>query len=149
MRGGGATVVLALLTFVSSSSTLAEAPPASQHCAQFEVAIENNLKQLALEDAEGIGDNSAPRATLSELKIQNFLLVISMNLQLMRDNGCPAKKEPISTARYMLPAMQCNTELLKVRLDQVSGKPVGSSGLPPACDISTWKPTNQATEEKP
>lgn len=99
-----------------------------------------------MEEAEGLTDNSAPRATLKAQKIQNLLLVISMNLQLMRDNGCPVKKDPISTARYMMPALQCNTELLNARVAAMSGKSTTSPGLPPICDTLNWKPMGKQPE---
>ena len=107
-------------------------------CSGLADAIEHSLKIIASEDAEGIGDNSAPRATLSELKMNNQLLLISVHLQLMRDNGCAKRKEPVRPGAYMLPALECKNAMLQMRLGREVPKLEGGA-LPLACDMSKWK----------
>lgn len=132
---------------LSASLGFAESAPAKSLCSQLDDVVEGSFKVIAQEDAESVADNSAPRATLSAIKINNLLLVAAMNLQIMRDNGCTPKKGPYSQSRYVLPAMRCHTDMLKLRLGQEVVKMPGSS-LPASCDFQTWKPLGQE-EAKP
>lgn len=116
----------------------AQAAPQTDACSALEAAIEHGLKLIASDDAKSLGDNSAPRATLSQLKINNQTLLISMHLQLMRDNSCPKRKEPIRLGTYMLPALECENALLQLRLGKEVPTIEGSS-LPAACDMTKWK----------
>jgi hypothetical protein len=135
--------VLALCAGLSSPAmSFADTAPAKSVCERLNDAVELSFKVIAQEEARSSSDNSAPRATLSAIKINNQLLVVSMNLQLMRDNGCPSKKEPYNQSRYVLPAMTCQTDILKLQLGQEVAKMPGLS-LPASCDFETWKPIGQ------
>ena len=130
---------LVFIALISTSSLIrASEPPDS--CEAFDNAIENALKLVASENARGIGDSSAPRATLQEIKINNQLQLVSVNLQLRRDYGCPTFKGPILEGRYLQPALECQNDLLSMRLGREVPKAAGSA-LPLTCDMATWKPT--------
>jgi hypothetical protein len=140
--GFALTALFPLLSFAQSSSK-------SQVCERFDHAIDRALKAAASIDAEGVTDNSAPRSTLRELKINNQLQIISMNLGLRRDNGCPPLTEPVVTARYLLSAMKCQVDITKMTAGQNVEK-MPNSSLPATCDTSRWEPIgSEAMEGKP
>jgi hypothetical protein len=147
-RVGLGLVVASLVVSISVAPSLAQTAPAKTLCARLNDSIELNFKLIAQEDAERSGDNSAPRASLSAAKINNLLLISSMNLQLMRDNGCVSRKEPLSQSRYVLPALTCHMDILKQQLGQELTKMAGSP-LPASCDLETWKPLGQEDDAKP
>ena len=86
---------------------------------------------LAKNDAEGVVDNSAPRATMRAIQDNNELQLASMTLGLMRDHKCPLPKRPPSKVTYMLPAIECRTEELKGNYKAAQ------------CDSTNWKPLGQ------
>ena len=51
-------------------------------CTALTRAYESASKLASLSWAEGIGDNSAPRQTMKNIEINNYLLVKQMNLTL-------------------------------------------------------------------
>jgi hypothetical protein len=87
--------------------------------------------ELADNYADGVTDDSAPRATMRAVQDQNALLKAQIALALMRDNKCPLPKRAPSSLTYMIPAMTCKTEKLK------------GNYKAPACDYSTWTPIGQ------
>ena len=87
--------------------------------------------ELAENYADGVTDDSAPRATMRAVQDQNALLKAQIALALMRDNKCTLPKRAPSSLTYMLPAMTCKTEKLK------------GNYKAPACDASTWTPMGQ------
>jgi hypothetical protein len=100
---------------------------AQQTCANYESAIDTGLKFIALEKAEGIGDNSAPRETNRQLKIANELAVIQANLALLIASKCPPPARSLNTSAYFLPAMKCSTARMK------------GEQKPAACELKDWK----------
>jgi hypothetical protein len=86
---------------------------------------------LAKSNAEDIGDNSAPRATMRAIRDGNSLEVAAITLSLMRDNKCSLPKRPPSHVTYMIPAIECATEQLK------------GNYKAPQCDTATWKSIGQ------
>lgn len=123
----GLLVRLFVLGFLVAAATMA----AGEDCARLEKAVEDALKGAAAASVETIGDNSAHRANLAELKTGNFLLLAGLNLDLMRDHGCAMPAEPVYAGRYMLPALECSTDVLQTR---------GSGKNPESCDRDKWKP---------
>ena len=87
--------------------------------------------ELANNYADGITDDSAPRATMRAVQDQNALLKAQIALSLMRDNKCPLPKRSPSSLTFMLPAMTCKTEKLK------------GNYKAPQCDSATWAPIGQ------
>jgi len=119
--------VLVLLTIILSGFT--SMAFAEVNCQQIQDWIEFKIKVAALINAEGIGDNSIPRLTLKEMKLNNELQIISMNLALLSQNNCPARATLINPGVYMLAAMHCTTARMTGR-DEKS-----------ACDVDSWKRT--------
>jgi hypothetical protein len=105
-------------------------PTESPACAKLGADYENASKELAMTYAEGVGDNSAPRATMREARNGNVLEKARLTVELMRGNSCRIPTEPPSLARYLSPALACQTALLGAQ----------GGNLPPACDMSTWQP---------
>lgn len=87
--------------------------------------IEQNLADNL---ARGLGDNSAPRATLRAMEDGNELAAAAITLDLMRDNRCPLPRRAPQSATYLGSALECATARLRI----------GSGDNPPACDRSTW-----------
>jgi hypothetical protein len=101
-------------------------------CDSFTKSVEQSLKYIDMVSVDDLTDNSAPRATVSNIKINSELLLISMNLQLARDNGCPARKDPIRTNAYLGSAMKCKTDRLAASLK-------GDKSSPAICDTDSWQ----------
>ena len=136
--------VALMLGLLASSPSFAQAPsqapiqPAAGQkanvsaCESFAQAIEQSLKAIDMAYGDDITDNSAPRATLSNIKVNSQLLLISMNLQLAHDSGCPTRKEPIRTGRYLDAAITCKTDLLAASVKR-------DKETPASCNTSTWR----------
>lgn len=75
---------------------------------------------------DGIADNSAPRATMREMREANDLMSAQITLQFMRDSKCTLPKRAPSASTYMSDALACSTARLKGGDD------------PPECDRSKW-----------
>lgn len=148
MHLGRVIICLISAMFFSTRVSLAQPSVTKDTCTLLSDSIELSLKLIASENAQAIGDNSVPRATLSELKINSHLLLINMHMQLMRDNGCPKRKEPVRTGTYLLPALQCQNQMLAMRLGREVPKEEGSS-LPVGCDMSKWQPNSEAQPTEP
>jgi hypothetical protein len=120
---------LLMIVFVASASTLeAQARPSTQ-CASFQRVIDESEKEIAAIYAEGVADNSAPRATLREQRTTNELQLIRLNLDLMIQHRCPVSSVPVTRSAYLLNALTCETERLR--------NPSETS--PAACDRATWQ----------
>ena len=108
-------------------------------CGELQETIENALKGAAMVQARNMADDSVPRATLAELETANARQVVQIHLQLLKDNGCPANKRPLTTGRYLMGALQCRNQELAQQagkeVELVPGKPI-----PAACDTSKWRP---------
>jgi hypothetical protein len=87
--------------------------------------------ELADNYADGITDNSAPRATMRAVEDQNALLKAQIAVGLMRDHKCPLPKRAPSGLTYSLNALKCSTEKLKGNYKSAE------------CDSSTWTPLGQ------
>ena len=107
---------------VASPSVLAQAA-----CADLSKAVEFQLKKAASSSAEGITDNSAPRATLRELRISNSLALVGMNLTLMAQNKCPPRQKPVNPMIYFGEALDCEIATQKGEKDS------------PRCKMDTWQ----------
>jgi len=146
--------VAALMIAFHPSLVMAQAPatppptpetavkPKLTPCELLAESIEQPLKSIDMARAESIGDNSAPRATLSNLKINGELLLVSMNLQLARDNGCPTRKEPLRTGRYLVAALKCQNDILRASFQKDVSKSAGSE-IPTSCETNTWQPLTE------
>ena len=89
------TVCLGAVLVASSTADIAAAKPAvrkaaasSGTCTRLYSDMEHLKKSLAMNFADGIGDNSAPRATMREAQEQSLLGRVRLTMDLMRDNHC-------------------------------------------------------------
>ena len=82
-------------------------------------------------EAEGIGDDSAPRQTNRDVENSNSLLRASMVLTLMQAHHCALPDHSPSMATYLSPALSCVTDRLK------------GTSEPPTCNQATWQPTSR------
>ena len=87
--------------------------------------------ELAEHNAEGLADNSAPRATMRAVEDQNALLKAQIALTLMQSHKCSLPRRAPSWITYSLNALKCSTEKLKGNYKS------------PECDSSTWTPLGQ------
>jgi len=131
-----AIYIMVLVSFVVASPSVAQVD-----CSAFDSAIDTSLKLISSERASGIADNSAPRETMRAAKVSNHLQVISINLMLMKEHKCPARKRPIVLGEFMKNALECELAMMKGEKD------------PPACNFDNWKheeakPKETAAENK-
>lgn len=119
-----------LISLLVTAPAAASAP--APNCAAFEAVIDGALKSQAITFANDIGDNSAPRATLSELRIANQWRKIEINLRLMEAAGCPLPTTPITGMEYLTPALTCEN----ARLTAIRG---GSTAEPSECNLDSWR----------
>lgn len=87
--------------------------------------VEMNLAEIY---AEGLGDNSAPRATMRATRTTSEMSQANVILGLMAANKCPAPTKAPSEYTYAAAALNCSTARLK-----------GATQIP-ACDRTLWKP---------
>lgn len=107
----------------------AVAPAAGGVCASLAKDYDDASKDLAANYAAGVGDNSAPRATLREMEDSNTLAQARITLDLMRDHRCPMPKSAPDRVFYLNDALTCATDRLKS----------GGSAQPPSCNRAIWK----------
>jgi hypothetical protein len=80
-----------------------------QLCAQINEAISDSLGEIGRTLFDGITDDSAPRATLRHLRIENEIGFINLNLQLLSSAKCATWKLPFRG--YMKSVRECNAAL--------------------------------------
>lgn len=121
-----------LLTFIAITAT----PVVDQvACAKLADQYENASKALAFSFAEGIGDNSAPRATMRETREGNVRQEARDNLELMKANGCKLPTSAPNAGPYVAQAMQCHLDQTKNQYATLRGKPTSD---PASCDMTKW-----------
>jgi hypothetical protein len=120
---------------------------AAPNCAIFEKAIDATLREIATKTVEGLGDDSAPRATLRVAQINNDLVKIQINLMIMQANGCTMPKEPIRGTEYVGFAVACSAAESKALLERLKDQYAEMRSLP-ECDTAKWA-RNFVPEAKP
>jgi hypothetical protein len=94
-------------------------------CAKLASDYDQVEKSLAMTEAEGIGDNSAPRETSRQVEQSNFLARASMALTLMQAHHCTLPDHAPSVIRYLSSALTCTTDRLK-------------TSQPDSCKMEDW-----------
>lgn len=117
-----ATFLVAAAMVMTCSGAMAQ-----NGCAAFSGAIESALKQAAADLIEGVADNSAPRASLRELRVANSLATIRINVDLMAQNKCPPRQTPVDTSYYTVDAFTCEMDTRKGVKDA------------PTCNQANWR----------
>jgi hypothetical protein len=107
---------------------------------------ENASKKLAMLKADGLLDNSAPRATMRETESNNILSQARITMDLMRNNGCKGPTAAPSADFYLLDALKCSTAISKqsteATLAIMRGGTVSDLPSPPECDQTKWVSTH-------
>lgn len=105
-------------------------------CAALHSDYEEASKRLAMNEATGIGDRSAIRATMRETENNGILAKARMTLDLLKGNGCRSPTSAPSMSRYFGSALKCQNDLMGVRLS-------GTYSFPPSCERAKWTPDVQ------
>jgi len=95
----------------SASAQNAAAPPPST-CESLKGQWQDVEKELAGINAEGVADNSAPRATMRAIQVSNELSKAQILIALLTANKCPLPKRAPSHLNYSLDALKCATEIM-------------------------------------
>lgn len=118
--------------FLAVAALLAVAQTAwtQTSCEALSSANELSLKRIAFELFTGdMSDNSAPRATLRELRVNNQLQLIAINLQLMIKANCAMPAQPVDIQAYAGQANACGSAISKR----------GLGARPEECFIEKWQ----------
>lgn len=124
-----ATIALATGPAIGQSQKR-KAPRAqiTQACAGLQRDLNNLSKSMAMNFAEGIGDNSAQRETMRETQYQSLLSRVRMTMDLMRDSRCKFPTSVPTGKEYASAAIACRGEILST----------GRSATEGPCDQSKW-----------
>jgi hypothetical protein len=114
-------------------------------CGHLSEAID--LAQLNISDlaAHGVGDDSAPRATLRAAQATAYYAQIQVNLSLMVAHHCSPYGFAITEGAFLNDAAACEVAVLKAvtalkeaHIANVNG-PDDLNKLPPECNRASWK----------
>jgi hypothetical protein len=92
-------------------------PAVPSKCAMLAADYDQIEKAMASRWADQIGDNSAPRATLSEMRDANALSQAQIIITLMQANKCALPDHAPSIKKYLSAALACSTARLKSGAD--------------------------------
>src|SRR5207248_2717613 len=135
-----------LLTSISAGAAPSHKAPQRKVAARREPAICTSLandyegasKSLAMLQADGLIDNSAPRATMRETQSANILEKARITMDLMKNNGCKGPTSAPSGDRYLSNALECKTAVLKqetaMMRDMANGGTASDPTPVPECD---------------
>jgi hypothetical protein len=113
-----------------SKTTVHKAGASSGTCARLNGEMEQLKKSLAMNFADGIGDNSAPRATMREAQYQSLLGRVRLTMDLMRDNRCKMPTSVPTGVEYASAAIACASARMEA----------GGASSTASCDQSKWVP---------
>lgn len=130
------TVFLGVVLVASTTVDSAAAKPVARKatatsgtCTRLYADMEHLKKSLAMNFADGIGDNSAPRATMREAQDQSLMARVRLTMDLMRDNHCKMPTSVPNGVEYASTAITCRTDQMH-----------SGSLNPPSCDQDKWVP---------
>jgi hypothetical protein len=126
--------LIALSLFVLFSGSLYAQPAL---CATLTDAIDDRLKTMSLRVAGGLGDDSAPRASVRHQQATADLLTIQINTAQMDRLSCAPVSAPLSETVYIVPALKC-VEWRKVGLPKHDD-----------CDATKWARAADFVTPKP
>lgn len=129
------TLLIAAAAVSLSSPVLAQTAAPSSTCKALALSVDAYRKDLSVKEYTSFA-RSAPQASQLAAEIANILTMMKMNLDLMGAHRCPMPTEPVATATYMVPAMECATAGLKDEPDKEA-----------KCDRSKWKSLNQTVAD--
>lgn len=104
-------------------------------CQILTAALDADERMLAYMDTTGVGDDSAPRATMRAVQNANLLAKMNMRLQVLIGAGCGSPTELFSGDGYRAAAAHCAVKIMDgVKRDF----PKMPAGVPAECDQATW-----------
>lgn len=135
--------VAAVATVGSPMGPATAAPPAppgpSQICKDLVASVTLGEQNLADTFAQGVADDSAPRANLRATQSVAEMQRIAINLELMRDHHCAPLPHAISVGAYLTQAIECRTAIMRGGdKPEPSIAPITHSGMPESCDREMW-----------
>ena len=128
------SALLFLALSIAVSPTVArsqDTSPRQRLCEVYGNLYDGANQKLAAIDAEGTGDDSAPRETNRQTRMLNQRIFQLILIFQMQAHDCDIPKLPSSGTGYTINAMQCRTELMR-----------GNSGRP-ECDRTKWIDTRK------
>lgn len=120
---------LAWLALNVDQRATARAPQKTAVCVGLNRDLQHLSRSLAMNFAEGIGDDSAARATMREAQYNTLLSRVRLTMDLMRDNRCKLPAAVPTGREYVSSAIACRTDTIG-----------GSSASSERCDQSKWVP---------
>lgn len=141
---------LVIASMLISSATVDAAPvhkkvakaSEASACKSLASDYDNASKNLAMLEAQGLTDDSAPRATMRETQSNNILNQARITMDLMKNNGCKSPTAAPSANIYLMDAIKCSTAVMKQSSEAAiliaEGKSVSDFDRPPECDRSKW-----------
>jgi len=131
---------IASFSFLAVASTAAfakgEAPSSSAEsavCKSLHIDYEEASKRMSQNRADGLGDNSAVRATQRETENNGILAEARLTLDLLKGNDCRLPTSAPSSDRYYFTALKCHNDILEVKLS-------GTYSFPASCKRADWVP---------
>ena len=125
---GSTILTVSTPVMAQPSGTATASAPRVSTCEALSADWKRFEMNMADRFADGIGDNSAPRATLRAIEEGNDMLKANMTLQLMRENKCTLPKTAPSGNAYLSNALDCSTQRLKVGIEAAKA----------VCDRANW-----------
>lgn len=110
-----------------------EAP--NPQCEALARDYENASKQIAMNDADNLGDDSAVRATMRESQNNGILEKARITVELMQGNKCKMPASAPSGDPYFTQALACKN----AKFSQLQAATSLHLELPPECIFSNWK----------
>lgn len=120
----------AAFLFVSAESAMAQVPSS---CAQLLADYDNQDRQIAMINVEGIGDDSVPRETMRELRALNRQIQKLGLIEIMRGRSCPLPNNTNGAASYLSNALDCSAAMTRAGLYART-----SRDSFPECDQAKW-----------
>jgi hypothetical protein len=124
-----AVALVSLLTLPSIAAAQSAAP--AGRCAALTDDWKSGEMELADNEAAGLSDDSAPRATMRATQDVATYTRASLILNLMEANHCSLPARAPAATTYLSAALDCRLARMKATLDEVK------AGIA-ACDRSKW-----------
>ena len=126
---GAVLVVSSIADFASAKPAINRTAASSKSCTRLYMDMEQLKKSLAMNFADGIGDNSAARATMREAQDQSLMARVRLTMDLMRDNHCRMPTSVPTGVEYSGSAITCKVNMMN-----------SGTSSPPSCDQAKWVP---------
>jgi hypothetical protein len=123
-----------IMIIACSISTQSVGATVANQCSKLSSEYDFQDRQIALTEAEGLVDDSAPRATVREMENLNRRQQKMTLVEIMRGQNCPLPSSVDGDAQYLPEAMAC-------RIASARGQAEGTE-----CKISNWTGAEQKSK---